>query len=33
MLNEIASEFGSAKTEAVSQTDSVFYSALFRREK
>lgn len=33
MLNEIASEFGSVKAEAVSQTDSVFYSALFRREK
>ncbi|MGI6393737.1 MAG: ArnT family glycosyltransferase [bacterium] len=33
MLNRIASEFGSAKAVAVSETDSVFYSALFRREK
>jgi len=33
MLNEISSEFGTAKAEAISQTDSVFYSALFEREK
>jgi 4-amino-4-deoxy-L-arabinose transferase-like glycosyltransferase len=33
MLNQIASEFGSAKALAVSETDSVFYSALFGREK
>jgi len=33
MLNEIAVEFGSAKALAITQTDSVFYSALFRREK
>lgn len=33
MLNEISAEFGTAKAEVLSQTDSVFYSALFRREK
>lgn len=33
ILNEIATEFGSANAIAISQTDSVFYSALFRREK
>ncbi|HSW60459.1 MAG TPA: glycosyltransferase family 39 protein [bacterium] len=33
MLNQIALEFGSAKAIAVSETDSVFYSALFGREK
>ncbi|HQJ60430.1 MAG TPA: hypothetical protein PKV35_05505, partial [bacterium] len=33
MLNQIALEFGSAKALAVSETDSVFYSALFGREK
>lgn len=33
MLNEIAVEFGSAKAVALTETDSVFYSALFRREK
>ncbi len=33
MLNEIGLEFNSLKPLAITQTDSVFYSALFRREK
>lgn len=33
VLNNIAYEFGTLRPLAVSETDSVFYSALFRREK
>ena len=33
VLNNIAYEFGTVRPLAVSSTDSVFYSALFRREK
>ena len=33
ILNSIAYEFGTIRPLAVSSTDSVFYSALFRREK
>ena len=33
VMNTIAYEFGTIRPLAVSSTDSVFYSALFRREK
>lgn len=33
IMNEIAIEFGTVNPVAISETDSVFYSALFRREK